>query len=284
MIMKIKTGESQLLPIRSSGNKPYQIFIKFLNERTIILFLHAFTSLGELKQMIHEKEGISPNQQRIIFAGRELEDGRTISDYSVQKESTLHLAKRLIQNVAPGEKNSKNPDVDKEDTKKWQSLINGLNIEGKCLNPVCAGYNKTVLVQVGFGTFDIVIDKAIVKCSVCTKVVVVEKYGLAKCAFAVSGMKVETDKGAEPFVVQKWEKVQEAFKYFNPEEVCNKKWVNLKIHCKELEKMVMVECGICKKFMDKPYMRECGHSFHEDCVSRSGNVSEMCVLCFKKSQ
>jgi len=284
--MKIKTPELQLLPIRSAESKPYQIFIKLLTGRTISLFLHVFTSLGELKQMIHEKEGVPPNQQRIIFAGKELEDGRTICDYGVQRESTLHLVKRLIQSVTPGEKNSKTTGVDKEDTKKWLSIINGLNIEGKCLNSVCAGYNKTVLVQIGFGTFDIVIDKAIVKCSVCSQIVVAEKYGLAKCAFALSGMKVEqTDqREVEPFVVQKWEKVQEAFKYFNPEEVCDKKWVNLKIHCKELEKMAMVECGICKKFMDKPYVRECGHSFHEDCASESKNVSEMCVLCFKKSQ
>ena len=78
-----------------AANGQIQIFVKSINGKSRTLTINPTDTIGEIKRQLHEKEGIAVGEQRLIFAGKNLEDTRTLKDYNIGAESTIHLVLRV---------------------------------------------------------------------------------------------------------------------------------------------------------------------------------------------
>lgn len=149
-----------------------RLFVKTLTGETIIFEAPQTFKIVDIKKMITLVAGTPINDQRLIYCGKQLEDGKTLSDYNIQKETTLSLALRLrggggMESILFNNLSQQKNLNYSASGPRWRCVDKGLNLIGHCQNNLCSAFNHEVIIPKGFGTFNMNKECLISICPIC---------------------------------------------------------------------------------------------------------------------
>ncbi|NGX26449.1 MAG: hypothetical protein K940chlam6_00370 [Chlamydiae bacterium] len=192
------------MSIRATGEPTFQIFAKINiipgKSKSITFDMSANDTILDLKKVVHSKELVPPDQQRLFFFGKQLKDERTLADYNIKKESIITVALRLRGGGGIGFNFSSMENSKKlgfsESAPSWRKIGPGLNLSGKCLNTSCKA--NDIWVKKGIGEFQVGEELFKSNCPECKKrEVKLDNIGFWKCRYVAEGYNADSRKQIE---------------------------------------------------------------------------------------
>ncbi|QJX71013.1 hypothetical protein F-liban_265 [Faustovirus] len=181
-----------------------ELFVKTMTGKTLSILFDIVefpkATVDQLKTAIETKEGVPKDQQRLIFAGKQLEDGKLLSSYGITEQSTIHLVMRLRGGgggiITTDMSNLEKHSFTNKPLPSWRSVCDGLTIEIKCQNWFCDSgeYGFRSYKMLNMGKFDMVKENHELLCPACGgNKVQMSTFGFSGCFYKISYVSVEVD-------------------------------------------------------------------------------------------
>ncbi|KAI8585777.1 hypothetical protein BDZ88DRAFT_431559 [Geranomyces variabilis] len=276
---------------------PRQLFVKTTSGKTITINTAGFHTIEKVKKMIEAKESIALDQQRLIHGGRQLEeDHKTLIEFGINTEATLHLAPRVRggKTTPLSFVDLSNPAVPERiewstSAPKWRFAGPGMTLEGRCNNGKCQAFRKTVIANLRFGEYNPAYDYSRSKCPMCAEFIDSQDCGFAECKYRYQGLRLDEHRQPKRESVS-WTTVAVGDQYqrFSSSKLGTSQWLSLVIEAKPLgaQTETSPECLACGMEIAAGYQRRlpewklpCQHIFHARCVAPWIANGHGCPVC-----